>query len=181
MFALGDKAIASATVADFEAAVRKACPETATPLIAALRTTYPGYSPGDLIVAMNGNRMFWLDSVALAERKSRQRAPVWMYRMDRELPTLGRRLKAGHATELSYVFGTFENIRDFVGLGDDPARMSAQMHSAWVAFAKTGNPQSPAIPSWPHYEPTKRQTMIFNLQSRVESDPHAALRKLMRA
>ncbi|MCW6530478.1 carboxylesterase/lipase family protein [Sphingomonas sp. MMSM20] len=181
MFAMGDKGLASATESDLEAAARKAYPKTAAQLVPALRAAYPGYSPGDLITAMNGNRMFWVDSITLVERKLKQPAPVWMYRMDRELPTLGGRLKAGHATELSYVFGTYENIRDFVGPGDPPARMSAQMHSAWVAFARTGDPQSPAIPAWPRYDLARRQTMIFDLQSRVESDPHADLRKLMRA
>ncbi len=98
---------------------------------------------------MNGNAMFWVDSITLAERKLRQKAPVWMYRMDWETPMLGGKLKAGHAVELSFVFGTYDNIRGFVGPGDAPARMSAQMHSAWVASAETGNPQSTAIPTWP--------------------------------
>lgn len=180
MFAMGDASLASATDASFEAAVRKAYPKQSDKLVPALRSTYPGYSPADLIVAMNGSRMFWVDSVTLAERKLRQGSPVWMYRMDYELPTMGGRLKAGHATELSYVFGTYDNIRDFVGKGPNPARMSAQMHPAWVAFAKTGNPQHPGIPPWPTYDLEKRQTMIFNLESRVESDPHAQLRQLMR-
>ncbi|NOW47454.1 para-nitrobenzyl esterase [Novosphingobium sp. SG751A] len=181
MFALGDKTLATATDADFEAAVRKAHPKNAAALASALRAAHPGYSPGDLIVALNGAGMFWINSVTLAERKSRQSAPVWMYRMDRELPTLGGRLKAGHATELSYVFGTYDNIRDFVGNGAEPARMSAQMHPAWVAFAKTGNPQTAAIPAWPPYDLARRQTMIFNLESRVESDPHGDIRKFMSA
>ncbi|SEN84384.1 para-nitrobenzyl esterase [Sphingomonas gellani] len=181
MFALGDKALPTLTDAGLEERVRAAYPKQADKLIPALRATYPGYSPGELAVAMNGNKLFWVDSVVLAERKVRQGAPVWMYRMDRELPTMGGRLKAGHATELSYVFGTYDNIRDFVGSGDAPARMSRQMRTAWIAFATTGNPQSPAIPAWPPYDLVKRQTMIFNLESRVESDPHAQLRQLMKS
>ena len=179
MFAMGNKGLASETDAGFEAEVRKAYPKQADKLIPALRSTYPGYRPGDLVTAMNGSQMFWVDSVTLAERKVRQRAPVWMYRMDYELPTMGGRLKAGHATELSYVFGTYDNIRDFVGPGDEPARMSAQMHPAWIAFARTGNPQSPAIPAWPPYDLARRQTMIFNLTSHVDSDPHGELRTLL--
>lgn len=181
MFAMGNAALRSATEASFEAEVRKAYPTTGDKLIPVLRATYPGYSPGDLVTAMNGSRMFWVDTVTLAERKLRQGAPVWMYRMDYELPTMGGALKAGHATELSYVFGTYDNIRDFVGNGPNPPRMSAQMHPAWVAFAKTGNPQHAGIPEWPKYDMQQRRTMIFNLESRVESDPHADLRKLMRS
>lgn len=171
---------ASASDADFEARVRESYPAKPKELAVALRTANPGYSSGDLMTALMGSQMFWIDSVALAERKLRQPAPVWMYRMDHELPTMGGRLKAGHATELSYVFGTYDNIRDFVGPGDAPAKLSRQMHSAWVAFATTGNPQSPEIPEWPTYDLAQRQTMIFNVESRVEKDPNGAVRQLMK-
>lgn len=181
MFALGDKSLASLTDADLEERARKADAKRAGKLVPALRAAYPGYSPGELAVAMLGAQMFWINSVTLAERKLKQRAPVWMYRMDRELPTLGGAFKAGHATELSYVFGTYENIRDFVGPGDAPVQLSRQMHSAWVAFAKTGNPQTAAIPTWPRYDLAKRQTMIFDVKSRVEGDPQALLRQAMQA
>lgn len=182
MFSFGNAAaLAKASDSDLTAAVRKAYPKQTDRLVAALRETYPGYSPGELITAMDGNAMFWVDTITLAERKLKQGAPVWMYRMDWETPAMGGVLKAGHAVELSFVFGTYANIPDFVGPGDAPARMAAQMHPAWVAFAKTGNPQTTAIPEWPQYDLARRQTMIFNLESRVDSDPHAALRTLMRA
>lgn len=181
MFALGDKTLAGETDAGFAQRVHARYPKQGDRMAAALRAAYPDYSPGELVTAMNGNRMFWIDSVTLAERKLKQPAPVWMYRMDREIPTFGGAMKAGHATELSYVFGTYENVRSFVGPGEDPARMSAQMHTAWVAFATTGDPQSPAIPAWPRYDLAKRQTMIFDVQSRVVSDPQSDLRKLMQA
>lgn len=146
-------------------------------VVAALRQAYPGYSAGELLTALIGNRMFWQDSITLAERKARQSAPVWMYRMDYELPTMNGYLKAGHATELSYVFGTYDNIRDFVGTGPEPARMSAQMHPAWVAFAKSGNPQHAGIPTWPEYDSDRRATMVFDLESRVVRDPWQPLRQ----
>lgn len=179
MFAMRGPGTPEPTEADFENRVRSAYPDKADKMIAALRAAYPTYSPGDLITAMTGNQMFWVDTIKLAERKLRQSAPLWMYRMDWETPALGGRLKAGHAVELSFVFNTHENIRDFVGPGDGPARMAAQMHSAWVAFAKNGTPQAPAIPAWPQYDLARRQTMIFNLESRVEADPHADMRRLM--
>lgn len=178
MFAFGQ---GEASEADLKARVGENYPGKEDQVIAALRAAYPGYTPRDLMVALMGSQMFWIDSVALAERKLRQRAPVWMYRMDHELPTMGGRLKAGHATELSYVFGTYENVRDFVGPGDDPVQMSKQMHSSWVAFAQTGNPQSAVIPTWPTYDLADRQTMIFDLESKVESDPHGEIRQMMKA
>lgn len=179
MFAMGTSGAAVTTEAELADKVRQAFPGDADAMLVALRKNYPTYSPSELSTALLGNQMFWVNTIKLAERKVRQRAPVWMYRMDWETPALGGRLKAGHAVELSFVFGTHENIREFVGPGEGPARMAAQMHSAWVSFAKSGNPQSPAIPTWPQYDLARRATMIFNLESRVVENPQADLRALL--
>jgi para-nitrobenzyl esterase len=168
------------TDAQFEAAVKEAYPADGERIAAAIRKAYPDYSPPYLYAALRTARMFWLNSVVLAERKVAQNAaPVYMYRMDWGSPVHNGALKAAHAMELSFVFGTYESIRDFVGPGEGPARMAAQMHPAWVAFARTGNPNTRSLPHWPPYDTATRSTMIFNLQSRLESDPLGELRRLM--
>lgn len=182
LFLAASPAIANQTDADFEKAVREAYPAKADQVAAVLRAAHPGATPGDLTIALQTAKAFWIDSVILAERKLKQPAPVWMYRMDWDRsPAMGGKLKASHAMELSFVFGTHENIRFFVGPGDGPTRMAAQMHPAWVAFAKTGDPQTTNLPTWPRYDLAKRQTMIFDLESRVESDPQGDLRRLISA
>jgi para-nitrobenzyl esterase len=57
--------------------------------------------------------------------------------------------------------------------------MAKQMHAAWVQFAKSGDPNTAAIPAWPRYDTAHRNTMIFNLESHAESDPLGKLRELM--
>ncbi|HYL76870.1 MAG TPA: hypothetical protein VEU96_21820, partial [Bryobacteraceae bacterium] len=49
--------------------------------------------------------------------------------------------------------------------------------AAWVAFAKTGNPNHPKIPNWPAYETAKRATMVFDNDTRVENDPRGEIRR----
>jgi para-nitrobenzyl esterase len=179
LFLSGNRAIVDQSDAEFEKNVRDQYPDKAERLIAALRAAYPGYTPGYLSIALATAKAFWLNAINLAERKSRQPAAVWMYRMDWGSPIQQGRLKAAHAMELSFVFATQENIRDFVGPGPGPTRMAAQMHPAWVAFAKTGNPQTPLLPHWPRYDLAERQTMIFDLQSRLERDPLGDIRRIM--
>jgi para-nitrobenzyl esterase len=180
LFMTGDKAFFSRTNADFEAAVAKAYPADASRLVAAIRKAYPGYSAPYLLVALRTAQMFWLNSIVLAERKVAQNAaPVYMYRMDWGSPIHKGVLKAAHAMELSFVFGTYESIRDFVGPGPGPELMASQMHPAWVAFARTGNPNNRALPHWPRYDMKSRDTMIFNVESRVERDPLSELRRFM--
>lgn len=182
LFLAGQSSVVNQTAADFENGVRTVYPDKADQIITALRDAHPGATPGDLAIAFQTATFFWKDSIILAERKLRQPAPVWMYRMDWDgSPAMGGRLKAAHAMELSFVFATHENIRAFVGPGEGPTRMAAQMHPAWVAFAKTGDPQTPNLPTWPRYDLTRRETMIFNLESKVRSDPLADLRRLLTA
>lgn len=175
LFMAGDAKIQNQTPAEFEAYARTVYPNKADRLIPAIRAAYPDYTPGYQSMAVATAHSFWVDSVILAERKLPQGSPVWMYRMDWGTP----RLKAGHAVELSFVFSTYDHVRDFVGPGDGPPRMAAQMHPAWVAFATHGDPQAPTIPHWPQYDLARRQTMIFDLESRVDSDPLGDLRRLL--
>ena len=43
--------------------------------------------------------------------------------------------------------------------------------SAWAAFARTGDPNTPKLPRWPAYSATSRDTMLFNNDCRVVRDP----------
>jgi para-nitrobenzyl esterase len=44
------------------------------------------------------------------------------------------------------------------------------MADTWIAFARTGNPNNPAIPHWPEYDPKARANLMFNTASRVVND-----------
>lgn len=52
------------------------------------------------------------------------------------------------------------------------------MSAALLAFARTGNPNTPALPHWPRFELTHRPTMIFDVPVHVADDPRGAERKL---
>jgi para-nitrobenzyl esterase len=55
--------------------------------------------------------------------------------------------------------------------------MCDRLASAWVAFAKTGDPNNSQIPRWPAYDSSTRATMIFDTDTRVENDPRSEIRK----
>ncbi|MBS0639173.1 MAG: carboxylesterase family protein, partial [Proteobacteria bacterium] len=67
-----------------------------------------------------------------------------------------------------------------VGTGPEPQRVADQMSASWLAFARSGNPNSPAVPNWPAYEADKRATMVFDVQSKVVNDWRGDERKLFR-
>jgi len=46
------------------------------------------------------------------------------------------------------------------------------MMDTWIAFAKTGTPNNPAIPVLPPYSADKRATVIFDKEIKVIDDPY---------
>ena len=54
--------------------------------------------------------------------------------------------------------------------------LANKVSAAWVAFARTGDPNTSELPKWPAYSAASRDTMLFNNDSRVQQDPDRAPR-----
>ncbi|HEY8540150.1 MAG TPA: carboxylesterase family protein, partial [Steroidobacteraceae bacterium] len=76
-----------------------------------------------------------------------------------------------HALEISFVFDNTEKSARFTGGGPRPAALADKMSDAWIAFARTGSPDTPKLPKWMPYDAKQRATMVFNDRSEVVSDP----------
>jgi para-nitrobenzyl esterase len=168
------------TEEDLEKRAKDAVGDKAPALVAALRKLFPDYSPTHLISAVQTAQGMWGGSVTLAERKAAQAAgPVYMYMLTWETPVGRGALKCPHALEIPLVFDNVERARDFVGRGDAPQVLADQMSEAWLAFARTGDPSTAALPDWPAYDAKRRATMIFDLESRVDEDPMSEVRAVL--
>ena len=55
--------------------------------------------------------------------------------------------------------------------------MSKIISGAYVAFARTGNPNHPGLPHWPAHT-RDGATMVFDKVSKVVNDPRSEPRKL---
>jgi para-nitrobenzyl esterase len=177
LFMFADPKFGDYTEEDLAKRAKQSAGDKAEALIAAARETFPDYSPSHLASAVQTVTMMWRDSIAMAERKAAQgAAPVYMYLLEWETPRGRGRLRSPHALEIPLVFDNVETARNFVGNGEAPQALAEQMSEAWLAFARTGDPATPALPDWPPYEPSRRATMVFNLESRVVNDPFPAMR-----
>lgn len=180
IFRARDPKLGSSTDADFSAYVRQQLPGKAERLIPALRAAFPGYSPSHLITVIETLKGYWIATVLQAERKAAQgAAPVYAYLLAWETPVNEGRLRAHHALDLPLVFNNIENSRSMVGPGPEPQRVADQMSAAWVAFARSGNPNTEGLPEWRPYNNKSRATMIFNLNSRLQNDPYSEIRKIL--
>jgi para-nitrobenzyl esterase len=63
-------------------------------------------------------------------------------------------------------------------VGQEQLDLASRMSDAWIAFARTGNPNVKGLPEWPVFDLTRRATMVFDKQIRVVDDPRGEERRL---
>jgi para-nitrobenzyl esterase len=155
-------------------------PENAARAIDLYRRLHPQLSASDVYFEITTDRGIGGSSIALAERKVRQAAgPAYLYRLEWETPVFDGQLRSAHALELPLMFDNVGYSDSFIGAGTVEAQQIAeQMSEAWIAFARSGDPGTKALP-WPAYDVSTRPTMIFNIRSGVVNDPRKAERELM--
>ena len=85
---------------------------------------------------------------------------VYRYRFDRPAPPEENHPQgkyAFHSDELEYVFGTLD-VRQGATWQPEDRKLSQEIIGYWTNFARTGNPNGEALPSWPRYD--KEQELI---------------------
>lgn len=148
-------------------------------LIATYRKAFPEASPSELYFTMASDQRMRVGSTVLAERKYELgRASVYAYRFDWRSPAWDGRMMAAHAFEIPFVFDNTQMNSDITGGTPDSKALGARMSDAWIAFARSGNPNHPALPKWPAYDTATRSTMLFNDICKVADDPGASEREL---
>lgn len=149
-------------------------------IIAGMRRIHPGYTASDVFFQVATFRNYRSTAIRQAERKSAQGgAPVYMYRLDWRTPVEGGRLGTPHALDIGFVFDNVAKSLSMSGDGPDQQRLAELMSSAWIAFARTGDPNTPALPQWPRYDAATRATMIFDVPPKVVNDPDGAEREFL--
>ena len=113
-------------------------------------------------------------------------SPVWMYHFTRVPPTeLGRTLGAYHAGEVVYVFGTMVSgaapegqrpsaLAPFGNWSDTDRQLSDTMMNYWTQFAATGNPNRDDLPTWPAFESSTDQHVVFGDEVTIAEGLHNA-------
>lgn len=147
-------------------------------LLAAYRRTYPTKSPFLLQSLLTTDATARKSAIKQAELKAAQGgAPVYMYQWNWATSAYGGKFGAIHGLDVSATFHSYRDQTLDVG-SPRGRRVCDELASAWVAFAKTGNPNDPKLPKWDPYDATRRATMIFDDKTRSEDDPGSGFRKL---
>jgi para-nitrobenzyl esterase len=143
------------------------------------RRLYPDYSPTYLYNAAMGDSRMFVGSALLAERHAAQGAPTYMYQLVWETPVGGGVFKSTHTLEIPFMFNNVDKAAAFTGDGPEARALEAQMSDAWIAFARTDDPNAEGLPEWPRYDAEGRATLRFDVESRVVDDPLGEVRELL--
>ena len=133
----------------------------------------------DLWIAIMSDRRFRVPSMRLAELQAAHTPETYAYLFTWRSPAWDGRLGAGHVVDVPFVFGTLDapDSQDFVPAGSPVGRLSEQMQDAWIAFARTGSPQTPELSGWEPYAPTRRSTMLLGTTCGPVDAPYEAERR----
>ncbi|ANZ39856.1 carboxylesterase [Lentzea guizhouensis] len=115
-------------------------------LVERFRARHPGASAGELRSALVGEALFGAGSRRLAEAHA---ARAHTYEFAWRSSAVDGLLGAAHTVELPYVFDCLDlpalrGPRGLLGPAEPPAELAAQVHGAWVSFARSGDPGWPA-------------------------------------
>jgi para-nitrobenzyl esterase len=88
---------------------------------------------------------------------------------------------AFHCADLSFFFNNVERCETMTGNGPEARLLGEQATDAWIAFARTGNPNHPGIPKWDPVTPTGSETMILDSPTRFSRDPDSEERAAIQA
>jgi para-nitrobenzyl esterase len=147
-------------------------PDKLEEAIATFRAKSPNASPARIYFDIATATVFRRGAWTHADLKSElNKAPVWHYEIDWETPVDGGKWGSPHSLEHPFVFDNVARSESMVGASPtDPQRMADQISPTWIAFARSGNPNNPAIPYWPAYATVSRSTMVFNTTSKTVKD-----------
>lgn len=123
----------------------------------------------DVLLALASDRVLRLPTIRLLEAKRSHDVPGHGYLFTWESPALGGVLRACHALEMGFLFGTYDDT--FCGSGPDADRLSRTIQDAWVSFARTGDPSCGSVGHWPSYG-EKRETMILAATPHLVDAPY---------
>jgi para-nitrobenzyl esterase len=148
-------------------------------LISTYRRNNPGASPSDIYFAITTDQ--WRSNAILqAERKFQLgEAPVYMYLFAWQTRAFARKYRASHMVENPFVFANTDQAAGFGGTQAERAALANEVSGAWIAFARSGNPNHAGLPQWSPYTPQARTTMVFDDVCRVVNDPQPDGRVLM--
>lgn len=147
-------------------------------VVAAYRSFHPNRSPADIFFAATTAARSWRGQVEEADVRARQNGPTWVYRFDLPWTDDNGRWGAPHTVDIGYAFLNLDKPGAMPGEAAAAQRVAESLSGAFIALARSGDPNHAALAPWPRHSLPARETMIFGASIHVENDPRGKERDL---
>ena len=129
------------------------------------------------------NQMLWLMAEADDQRRASAQAlcklkfeqgtaASYLYFFNWQSPVHNDRMGAYHTLDIPFVFYNMDIGASMTGSAQERYQLGHVMSAAWAAFARTGSPNHPDMPTWPKFDPSTYPTMVFGENVHVANDPN---------
>jgi para-nitrobenzyl esterase len=151
--------------------VRALLGDSANRVIDIYAAANPGASPSDLYFLITSDERYGAPVMKIAERRAALgRGRVYLYYFRWETPLEGGRYRSPHTIEIPFVFHNLDASPWTRGVAGT-AQLADQVSDAWLAFARSGEPNTRGLPRWPAFDAQRQATMVFDTTTAVVDDP----------
>jgi para-nitrobenzyl esterase len=152
------------------------------PIIDAYRAAFPKAKPIEVLTyAQVSGSLSRANVVRQAELKAAQPAPVYVYWFGWNTKVLDGRPRSFHCAELAFVFDNTDRCAVMTGGTAEARALAARVSDAWVAFARTGDPNHKNFPTWPKFDARRGALMFIDDTPVAMDDPDRVPRLLTEA
>lgn len=158
-------------------------PEAVDEAVRIFKASTPSGSNAEIFFKAASWRAYITNATTMAEKRHQQNGranPTWVYQVTWRSPVQGGRRFSEHTIDLPFMFDNVARAPHLTGPPSDETKaMTEAMAGAWLAFAKTGDPNHAGIPKWPTYDVAKRPVMLFDAPPKLVNDPFREERLFM--
>ena len=141
--------------------------------------TYPNATPQDLVSI---DTLFRPNTTITADaRSAKTKAPVYTYLLTWKSDVDNSSKGSFHGLDIPLAFKNIELGKHWAGTSDDAKNLAEKMSSAWINFAKTGNPNEKSLPAWKPYSRANGETMIFDKEPKILNNHDRELMQLIKS
>jgi len=141
---------------------------------------YPGETTAQSLARIMTEQMYRRnDRLAADLRSGAGGAPVWNYLIRWNTAALDGHLRSPHTLCIPLAFGTTDAAQPLMGRPAEARALAERTMDAWIAFARSGDPNHKGLPTWTPYNAQTRPTMVLDDDCTLENDPQPDLREMI--
>ncbi|MDM7925971.1 MAG: carboxylesterase family protein [bacterium] len=140
---------------------------------------YPGHTPQDLLSI---DTVFRPNTIRTADARAAQAsAPTYAYLLAWKSPVDSASRGSFHGLDIPLAFNTVDLRPDWTGNSKEAWELAGKMSSAWLNFAKMGNPNVKGqLPEWKPYTVKNGATMVFDNECKIVHNHDRELMRLIK-